>query len=127
MGREATFDQGTWGNGYILKDAQGHIVGEEVLQGAGQILRMTSDVRMEVEEKGVSCPAITTEQLRTRMNIQRFDSIKIHLERMLIDPIAITSVSGEVMTNIYRHLKKGFPFHEHAHDHASKRQDRLHG
>jgi len=110
MGWDTTFDHGDRGNGYLLTDAQGHIVAEEVLQAAGQIERTTSEVRIEAEEKVVSCPAKTTEHLRTRLNIQRVDTIKIHFELMLSDHIAISSVSGEVVTSIYRHIKKDSPF-----------------
>ena len=64
MGWFTAFHHGDRGNGYLLTDAQGHIVAEEVLQAAGQIGQMTSEVRIEADEKIVSGPAKTTEHLR---------------------------------------------------------------
>jgi hypothetical protein len=50
MGWDVTFDQGDWGNCYLHMDAQGHIVGEEVLRVAGRIERSASHVWIEAEE-----------------------------------------------------------------------------
>ena len=57
MGEDSTFDQGDGGSGYRLMEAQGHIVGEEVVRVARQIHRMTEEVRLEAEEKVVDLPA----------------------------------------------------------------------
>ena len=38
------------------------------------------------------------------------ESLSIYLGLIMINHIAITSVSGEVATNIYYHLKKDSPF-----------------
>ncbi len=110
MGWDTTFDHGDYGNGYILVDAQGHMVGEEVLRVVGQIERMVSQIRIEAEEKVVSRSAKTSEHQRAWMNVQQVVSINIHLVLVLIDHIALTSVSGEVGTNIYQHLKIDSPF-----------------
>jgi hypothetical protein len=43
------------------------------------------------------------------MKFQRVDSLNIHLGLVLINHIALTSVSGEVVTKIYRHLRRDSP------------------
>ena len=42
--------------------------------------------------------------------MHQVDSIQLLLGLVLINHIAITSVSGEVVTNIYRHLRNDSPF-----------------
>jgi neutral ceramidase len=98
--------------GYPLMDALGQIVGEEVLQVAGRIEQMTSEVRIEAGERVVSCPARIPprDAVGDGLKVERVDSLGIHLGLVLINHIALTSVSGEVSTRIYRHLKKDSPF-----------------
>ena len=44
------------------------------------------------------------------MKVEPVDSIKIRLAVILLNQIAITGVSGEVVTNIYQHLRRLSPF-----------------
>ena len=112
MGWDTTFGKGDREPGYSLMDALGQIVGEEVVRVAGQIEHMTSEARIEADERVVSCPARipTRDPQRDGLKVQRVDSLNIHLGLVLINHIALTSVSGEVVTKIYRHLKKDSPF-----------------
>jgi neutral ceramidase len=98
--------------GYSLMDALGQILGEEVLQVAGRIEQMTAEARIEANERVVSCPArIPTRDTQCDdLKFQPVDSLNIHLGLVLINHFALTSVSGEVVTRIYRHLKKVSPF-----------------
>lgn len=47
---------------------------------------------------------------RPGMEMQEVDSVNIRLGLLLIDHIALTWVSGEVVTNIYWHLRQESPF-----------------
>lgn len=107
-GWDTSLDRWDRGSGYILADAQGAIIGEEVIRAVSQIETMTSDVRLAAEQRVVSCPARVP--LRNGTQVQRVDSIDLLLGLILINQIAITAVSGEVVTNIYQHLKKVSPF-----------------
>jgi neutral ceramidase len=111
MAWDTTFGKGDREPGYPLMDALGQIVGEEVVRVAGQIERMTSEVRIEADERVVSCPARIPprDTQRDGMRFQRVDSLNIHLGLVLINHIALASVSGEVMTRIYHHLKRDSP------------------
>ncbi len=107
-----TFGKGDHEPGYSLMDALGQIVGEEVVRVAGRIEHMASEARIEADERVVSCPARIPirDPQRDGLKIQRVDSLSIHLGLVLINHIALTSVSGEVVTKLYCHLKKDSPF-----------------
>jgi neutral ceramidase len=98
--------------GYQMMTTFGQILGEEVIRVADQIKRKSSNVRIEAQEKVVSCPARIPprDAQRKGMEVKKVDSLDIHLGLLLIDHIALTWVSGEVVTDIYRHLKKESPF-----------------
>lgn len=96
---------------YALMNTLGQIVGQEVVRVAGQIEHMTSEARIEADERVVSCPArIPPRYLQGGgLKVQPVDSLNIILGLVLINHIALTSVSGEVVTRIYHHLKKDSP------------------
>jgi neutral ceramidase len=98
--------------GFQLMDTLGQLLGEEVVRVVGQIERMNSDVRIDADERLVSCLARIPPRDANRkgMEVKKVDSLDIRLGLILIDYIALTWVSGEVVTNIYRHLKKESPF-----------------
>ena len=110
MSWDTTWDQKDREPGYPLTDALGQILGEEVIRVASRIDRMTPMARIEAEERIVSCPAKPRKRQDGGMDTQQADSLSLHLGLILINHIAITSVSGEVVTNIYRHLRKDSPF-----------------
>lgn len=97
---------------YALMNILGQMVGEEVVRVAGRIEHMTSKVRIEADERVVSCPTriLPRDLKRGGLEVQLVDSLNIHLGLVLINHIAVASVSGEMATNLYRHLKKDSPF-----------------
>jgi neutral ceramidase len=95
---------------YAMMEAQGRLVGAEVIRVASQIERMAEKVQISIEERIVSCPAKLPENKHSGMMVEQVDSIKIRLAVILLNQIAITGVSGEVVTNIYRHLRRLSPF-----------------
>ena len=99
-------------NGYPIMDALGLLLGEEVVRATSQIERMSSEVRIEADERVVSCPARIPprDQSRDGIEVEQVDSLNIRLGLILIDHIALTWVSGEVVANIYWHLRQESPF-----------------
>jgi neutral ceramidase len=97
--------------GYLLMDALGQIVGEEVVRVVERIEHLTSDARIEAQERIVTCPGRTPtrDTQHDGLKFQPVDSLGIHLGLVLINHIALTAVSGEVVTRIYHHLKKDSP------------------
>ena len=109
MSWDTTSGTGQREPGYPLMDALGQIVGEEVVRVAGQIAQMTPSARIEGAERVVTCATKPPRQ-REGMSQQRAPSMSLHLGLVLINQIALTGVSGEVVTNIYWHLKKDSPY-----------------
>lgn len=106
---------------YEAMDALGLVVGEEAIQTADRISQMTPTVRMEAAEQVFSCdtvpqrprpagaPSPFPANPNFKENIPYPASMKIHLNLIELNQVAITGVSGEVFTNIYWHLKKDSP------------------
>jgi neutral ceramidase len=103
-------NRGNEGIGYAMMEVLGHMVGAEALRVASHIERMASEVRIEVEQKIIACPMRIPGQTKSDPMAQKVDSINILLGLLLINHMAITSVSGEVVTEIYRRLRKVSPF-----------------
>jgi neutral ceramidase len=112
MSQDENCSEGDRAHGYRLMDTLGQILGEEGLQVASRVERMISEVRIEAEERVVSCPARIPprDSKRPGMEVQQVDSLNIRLGLLLLNHIALTWVSGEVVTNIYWHLQKESPF-----------------
>lgn len=96
---------------YRLMDALGQILGEEVLQVARGIAGMNAEARIEADERVVSCPARVPPRngKNLGMAIQPVDALNIRLGLLLLGHIALTWVSGEVVTRIYWHLQRASP------------------
>jgi len=107
---DTTYSQKDREPGYPLMKALGQVVGEEVVRVAGRIDRMTPMARIAAEGRVISCPASPPKGNRGGKNVPQVDSLDIYLGLVMIDHIAITSVSGEVAANIYYHLRKDSPF-----------------
>ncbi len=109
-------------------DAQGLMLGAEVVRVANRIQKMTGTARIAAEERIISCatrekpqrsqqssPRGQSDEGANRQQPppgppeQRPASMDIHLGLIMVNQIAFTSVSGEVVTNIYWHLKKASP------------------
>jgi len=96
---------------YQLMDALGRILAEEVLQAAGRIERWPAEVRIEADERVVSCPARipSRDGKNLGMAVQPVDALNLRLGLLLLDQVALTWVSGEVVTRIYWHLQRESP------------------
>jgi hypothetical protein len=94
---------------YATLDALSLILGNEVLRVAGNIAQMNSNATIAAAEKIVSCPVKQGVSQMGDMKQTQVDSMNLHLGLIRINQIALAGVSGEVVTNIYMHLKKDSP------------------
>lgn len=85
-------------------------MGEEVVYVAERIERMTPMARIAAEGQVITCPASSPKRHHGPKPANPVESLNIYLGLIMINHIAITSVSGEVATNIYYHLKNDSPF-----------------
>jgi neutral ceramidase len=89
-----------------LVDIQGRTLGMEVIQTASRIGQMTPVARIQAAERIVPC------EMRATPQQQPGAKLDLHLGLIRINGTAITSVSGEVATDIYARLRKESPFSE---------------
>jgi hypothetical protein len=92
--------------------ALGQILGEEVIRVAGDI-KTSARARIRGMQSVVACPGKRTVQAPGPGREYRYedaDPVSIRLSLLVINDIAISGVSGEVLTNIGLRLKKESPF-----------------
>jgi hypothetical protein len=114
----------TWANtpASELIDIQGKTLAMEVIQTASRIGQMTAVAHIQAAERIVTCemkpqaggaPGQPQPQPLLQPQLQQPGAmLDMHLGLIRINGTAITSVSGEVATNIYARLKKQSPFNE---------------
>ncbi len=92
-------------------DAQGLMLGAEVVRVAIRIHEMTATARLKAEERVISCPnrASPPQPAGGGYTPPQPSFLPIHLGLILVNQIAFTSVSGEVVTKIYWDMKKASP------------------
>ena len=94
---------------YSFMESQGQIVGQEAIRVAERIEHMTPVARIDAAERVISCPARIPAQRKEGASTATAPSIALHLGLIRINDIALTAVSGEVLTRIYWHLRKDSP------------------
>jgi hypothetical protein len=90
-------------------NALGLVLGYEVVRVADAITDLSGDANIAAGEKIVSCAVKQGVNQLGDIKQAQVASMPLHLSLILVNDIAITSVSGEVVTNIYLHLKKASP------------------
>jgi hypothetical protein len=95
-------------------NAQAFMLGAEVVRVANLIQPTISAAKVAADERVFLCPLREgIKQLGTfqtgGMTKDQVTSVPIRLGLIMIDQIALATVSGEVVTNIYSHLKKASP------------------
>jgi hypothetical protein len=94
---------------YRAMDAQGLMVGAEVVRVAGRMERLTSSVRIGAAERVISCPLKLGVDVMPDMKQEQVPEVNLRLALIMINQIAFAGVSGEVVTNIYQRLKRESP------------------
>ena len=94
---------------YEANDAQGLMLGAEVLRVANQVQSLATDVRIKTATRETTCPTKQGVGQMSTMTTVHSPTVTLRLGLIMLNQIAITGVSGEVVTNIYRHLQKETP------------------
>jgi neutral ceramidase len=97
---------------FATADALGQIAGAEAVRIADGIKQGDSSIKIWGAEKTVSCPGqkgVGSIQAGDRKLVDA-DPVSFRLGVLMIDQIAITSVSAEVVMNIYQHLRRESAF-----------------
>lgn len=94
---------------FAAMDAQGYMLGSEVLRVSNQIQAQTTAPRIAAAESLFTCAA-KPDKLKDAYSYQDFTAgVPVRIGVLLVDQTAFTWVSGEVVTNIYWRLKKESP------------------
>ena len=94
---------------YEANDAQGVVLGAEVLRALNLITAPTSKVRIRAAARDAVCPTKPGVSQTATMTTVRSPTVTLHLSLIMLNEVAIAGVSGEVVTNIYRHLQRDTP------------------
>ena len=94
---------------YRAAEAQGVMVGAEVVRVVRGIHDLSPTARLVTDAREVSCPTKTGVNQMADMTTVQVSEVKLRLGLILLDDNAFTSVSGEVVTNIYSHLRAASP------------------
>ena len=94
---------------YQANDAQGVVLAAEVLRVLDLITAPTSKVRIRVAARDAACPTKPGVSQMTTMTTVRSPTVTLHLSLIMLNEVGIAGVSGEVVTNIYRHLQRDTP------------------
>jgi hypothetical protein len=94
---------------FQANDAQGVMLGAEVLRVLNLITAPTSTVRIKATAREATCPTKPGVGQMATMTTVRSPTVTLRLGLIMLNEVAITAVSGEVVTNIYRHLQQQTP------------------
>jgi hypothetical protein len=89
--------------------AQGFMLGSEVVRVSSAMQQLASSARIGAAERIITCPTKPGTNMLPDMKQEQVTSMPLHLGVIRMDDVALTGVSGEVVTNIYWHLKKASP------------------
>lgn len=90
-------------------EAQGLMLGAEALRILGHIDTMRTAHSLDAADSRFDCPTRHGTDQMADMHQQNVNSVPIRLSMIRFDDVALGGVSGEVLTNIYRHLKAESP------------------
>ena len=94
---------------YQASDAQGLMLGAEVLRVLNLITAPTSKVRIRAAARAVVCPTKPGQSQMATMTTVRSPTVTLQLGLIMLNEVGIAGVSGEVVTDIYRHLQRDTP------------------
>ena len=90
---------------YPAMEAQGYMLGTEVIRVAGLIQARTTALRLGAAQSLINCPAKDL----PKWAAFKETGVPIPLQVLLVDQIAFAGIGGEVVTSIYDHLRKDSP------------------
>jgi hypothetical protein len=95
------------GSDFTMVDALGKILGEQAVRIAGAI-HPTDQAKIWGKQEVVTCPGRKVEAgplPRKEYKWEESDPVDIRLSLLMVNDIALSGVSGEVLTRIHEHLK----------------------
>ena len=98
---------------FSMVDALGRILGEETVRVANNIKDLSSQASVWGSERVINCPGRKVVPGPHPPGVFKFEDaapVNIRLSLLMLNKIALTGVSGEVLTPIYLHLQKKSPF-----------------
>jgi len=101
------------GEDFSMVDALGKILGEESVRVANKISPMSSQVTIGGSQRVITCPGRRVgpgPRPRAEYTFEDDAPVNIRLSLLMLNEIALTGVSGEVLTPIYQRLKQASPF-----------------
>ena len=101
------------GEDFSMVDALGRILGEETVRVANNIKDMSTDASIRGAQEVIHCPGREVVPGPHPHGVYKFEDaapVDIRLSLLMLNKIALTGVSGEVLTPIYERLKKESPF-----------------
>jgi hypothetical protein len=94
---------------YTAMDAQGLVVGAEVVRVAREIRDVTGHVSVEARQRTVLCPVKAGRDIMETMRQSSADTVPLRLSLVRLGDVALAGVSGEVVTEVYEHLRRRSP------------------
>ncbi|MEU4244110.1 neutral/alkaline non-lysosomal ceramidase N-terminal domain-containing protein [Actinoplanes sp. NPDC026619] len=94
---------------YAAVDAQGLMLGAEVVRVAAGLGDLQPDARLRAVEEVVPCPVKKGRDVMASMRQAEVDRVDLRLSLILIGDVALAGVSGEVTTTVYRRLAARSP------------------
>jgi len=101
------------GEDFTMVDALGKILGEESVRVANNITLMSPQAKIGSAQRVITCPGRRVApgpRPRAEYTFTDDDPVNIRLSLVMLNQIALTGVSGEVLTPIYQRLKKASPY-----------------
>lgn len=101
------------GEDFSMVDALGRILGEETVRVANNIRNLSTQASVWGSERVIHCPGrrvVSGPHARGEFKFEDAPPVDIRLSLVMLNHIALTGVSGEVLTPIYLHLEKDSPF-----------------
>jgi len=90
-------------------EAQGVMLGAEVLRVASRSPAAATPVRIRASQKDVTCPTKAGSGAMASMTSVNAPQVTIRLSALQLGDVAYTGVGGEVTTPIYRHFQRETP------------------
>ncbi|MET7680412.1 neutral/alkaline non-lysosomal ceramidase N-terminal domain-containing protein [Streptomyces sp. NPDC005423] len=94
---------------YTAMEAQGLLVGAEVLRVARGVRDLTPAVRIRAEQRTVACPVKAGRDVMATMRQDAVDTVPLRLSLIRLGDVALAGVSGEVVTEVYQRLRARSP------------------
>jgi Neutral/alkaline non-lysosomal ceramidase, N-terminal len=102
------------GEDFTMVDALGRILGEETVRVANNINDLSSQASIWGSQRVIHCPGRKVVPGLHPRGVFKFEDaapVNIRLSLLMLNKIALTGVSGEVLTPIYLRLERESPFH----------------